>query len=110
MVSQSDYEFSNKVVLITGSLGAVGSQVLDFFTSHGATTIGTYLDHKNIDTTRSKSEAIDFIRCNTMNNADVTSLVSTITRKHSRIDILVNTVGGYIGGKCVVDLEEEQDA
>ena len=43
-----------------------------------------------------------------MNNADVTSLVSTITRKHSRIDILVNTVGGYIGGKSVVDLEEEE--
>lgn len=107
MVSQSDYEFSNKVVLITRSSGAVGSRVLDFFTSHGATTIGTYLNDKNIDTTRSKSEAIDFIRCNTMNNADVTSLVSTITRKHSRIDILVNTSGGYIGGMSVVDLVEE---
>jgi len=54
MVSQSHYEFSNKVVLITGSSGSVGSGVLDFFTSHGATTIGTYLDDKNTNTTLSK--------------------------------------------------------
>jgi FlaA1/EpsC-like NDP-sugar epimerase len=54
MASQSHYEFSNKVVLITGSSGSVGSRVLDFFTSHGATTIGTYLDDKNTNTTLSK--------------------------------------------------------
>jgi len=43
-----------------------------------------------------------------MENADVTSLVSTISKKYGRIDILVNTVGGYLGGKSVVDLEEEE--
>lgn len=101
------HDFSGKIVLITGSSGAVGSKLLDFFTSHGASTIGTYLDEKSIDITRSKSEGIDLIRCNTMENADLTSLVSTITKKHGRIDILVNTVGGYIGGKSVAQLEEK---
>lgn len=102
------HDFSGKIVLITGSSGAVGSKLLDFFTSHGASTIGTYLDEKSIDITRSKSEGIDLIRCNTMENADVSSLVSTITKKHGRIDILVNTVGGYIGGKSVAQLEEKE--
>ncbi len=102
------HDFSSKIVLITGSSGAVGSRLLEFFTSHGATTIGTYLDETKIDITRSKSGGVDLIRCNTMENADVTSLVDSITHKHGRIDVLLNTVGGYIGGKSVVDLEEEE--
>lgn len=102
------HDFSGKIVLITGSSGAVGSRLLDFFTTYGATTIGTYRDEMSIDITRSKSEGIDLFRCNTMENADVTSLVSTISKKYGRIDILVNTVGGYLGGKSVVDLEEEE--
>ena len=108
MGSQFDYDFSNKVVLITGASGAVGKSALDFFASHGATIIGTYLDEKKIDTTSSRSEAIDLIRCNITKNADVTSLVSSITKKHDRIDILVNTVGGYLGGRSVTELEEDE--
>ena len=108
MGSQFDYDFSNKVVLITGASGAVGKSALDFFASHGATIIGTYLDEKKIDTTSSRSEATDLIRCNITKNADVTSLVSSITKKHDRIDILVNTVGGYLGGRSVTELEEDE--
>jgi NAD(P)-dependent dehydrogenase (short-subunit alcohol dehydrogenase family) len=62
----------------------------------------------SIEITLSKPEGIDLFRCNTMVNDDVTSLVNTIAKKHGRIDILVNTVGGYLGGKSVVDLEEEE--
>jgi NAD(P)-dependent dehydrogenase (short-subunit alcohol dehydrogenase family) len=43
-----------------------------------------------------------------MENAEVVSLISTIAKKQGRIDILVNTVGGYLGGKSVVQLEEEE--
>lgn len=102
------YDFSDKVALITGSTGAVGSQLLDFFTSHGATTIGTYLDEKKMDITPSGSEGVDLFRCNTTIDSDVSSVVNAISRKHGRIDILVNTVGGYLGGKSVVQLEEEE--
>ena len=36
------------------------------------------------------------------------SLISTaIAKKHGRIDILVNTVGGYLGGKSVVSLRKK---
>jgi NAD(P)-dependent dehydrogenase (short-subunit alcohol dehydrogenase family) len=102
------YDFSDKVALITGSTGAVGSQLLDFFTSHGATTIGTYLGEKKMDITPSGSEGVDLFRCNTIIDSDVSSVVNAISRKHGRIDILVNTVGGYLGGKSVDKLEEEE--
>lgn len=107
-VTMTEYDFSGKIVLVTGSSGAVGSRILDFFRSRGASTSGTYLKELSIDRTRSESGPVDFYRCDTMNSADVGSLVSTITKKHGRIDILVNTVGGYIGGKSVVNLEEEE--
>ena len=42
------HDFSNKLVLITGGTGAVGSRLLDFFNSHGATTIGTYLNERRM--------------------------------------------------------------
>jgi NAD(P)-dependent dehydrogenase (short-subunit alcohol dehydrogenase family) len=102
------HDFSGRIVLITGGSGAVGSRLLNFFSSHGATTIGTYRDEMSIEITLSKPEGIDLFRCNTMVNDDVTSLINTIAKKHGRIDILVNTVGGYLGGKSVVDLEEEE--
>jgi NAD(P)-dependent dehydrogenase (short-subunit alcohol dehydrogenase family) len=102
------HDFSGKIVLITGSTGAIGSRLLDFFTSHGATTIGTYRDEMSTNITRSRSKKTDLIRCNTMENAEVVSLISTIAKKQGRIDILVNTVGGYLGGKSVVQLEEEE--
>ena len=53
------HDFSGKIVLITGGTGAVGSRLLNFFSSHGATTIGTYRDEMSIDITLSKSEGID---------------------------------------------------
>ncbi len=102
------HDFSGKIVLITGGSGAVGSRLLNFFSSSGATTIGTYRDEMSIDITLSKPEVIDLFRCNIMEDSNVTSLINTIAKKHGRIDILVNTVGGYLGGKSVVDLEEEE--
>lgn len=101
-------DFSGKIALVTGGSGAVGSTLLDFFTFHGASTVGTYLSESSLDSSRPKSGKADLYRCNTMNNAEVVSLVNTIAKKYGRIDILVNTVGGFIGGKSVVNLEEEE--
>ena len=43
------YDFSNKVVLITGGTGALGKTLTQRFISSGATTIATYLKDENIE-------------------------------------------------------------
>lgn len=103
-----EHDFSNKIALITGGTGAVGSQLLKFFASHGATTIGTYLDENKMNIISSKSQGVDFIRCNTLIDTEVSSLISNIAEKYGRIDILVNTVGGFIGGKSVFQIQEAE--
>ena len=35
-------------------------------------------------------------------------MISKVTEKYNRIDILVNVVGGYLGGKSVSELEEQE--
>ena len=35
-------------------------------------------------------------------------MISEIIEKHSSIDVLVNVVGGYLGGKSVSELEEQE--
>jgi NAD(P)-dependent dehydrogenase (short-subunit alcohol dehydrogenase family) len=100
-----EYDFSNKITLIVGGTGAVGSQLLKFFASHKATTIGTYLDKDKMKSVSSESQGSDFIRCNTLVDKELSYLISK--RKYGRIDILVNTVGGFFGGKSVIQIAEE---
>lgn len=103
-----EHDFSNKIALITGGTGALGSQLLKFFASHGATTIGTYLDESKMNIISSKSQGVDFIQCNTLIDTEVSSLISNIAEKYGRIDILVNTVGGFLGGKTVFQIQEAE--
>jgi NAD(P)-dependent dehydrogenase (short-subunit alcohol dehydrogenase family) len=101
-----EYDFSNKIALIVGGTGAVGSQLLKFFSSHEATTIGTYMDEGKMKSVRSESQGSDFIRCNTLVDTELSYLINKMVEKYRRIDILVNTVGGFLGGKSVIQIEE----
>ena len=49
------YDFSNKVVLITGGTGALGKTLTQRFISSGATTIATYLKDENIEANKGQN-------------------------------------------------------
>jgi len=103
-----EFDFSDKIALVTGGTGAVGSQLLRFFTNKGATAIGTYLDDKKMNYLSPKFQNVEFVRCNTVVDTEVSYLVDNIVRKHGRIDVLVNTVGGYLGARSVFELDENE--
>lgn len=106
------YDFSNKVVLITGGTGALGRAVVEAFTSSNAASIATYITDKEAETTKTKTKTksgtLDLIKADITKEDQVRKLVSNVVQKHSRIDVLVNVVGGYIGGKKVSELEESE--
>ena len=52
------YDFSNKVVLITGGTGALGKTLTQRFISSGATTIVTYLNDENIETKKDRIQSM----------------------------------------------------
>jgi NAD(P)-dependent dehydrogenase (short-subunit alcohol dehydrogenase family) len=101
------YDFSNKVVLITGGTGALGRAVVEAFTSSNAASIATYITDK-AENAKTIMGTLDLIKADITKEDQVRRLVSQVVQKHSRIDVLVNVVGGYIGGKNVSELEESE--
>ena len=103
------YDFSNKVVLITGGTGALGKTLTQRFIYSGATTIVTYLKDENIETNKGQNAInAQFIKADVTREEQVVRLISAVVERFGHIDILVNSVGGYLGGKSVTDLEEHE--
>jgi NAD(P)-dependent dehydrogenase (short-subunit alcohol dehydrogenase family) len=103
------YDFSNKVVLITGGSGALGKSLTQRFVSSGATTIATYLNDEKIEELKGQNTInAELIKADVTREEQVVKLISTIVERFGHIDILVNSVGGYLGGKSVTDLEEHE--
>lgn len=102
------YDFSKKVVLITGGTGALGKPVVEGFVSANAASIVTYINDKEVENTKTKIGNLELVKADITNEDQVRGLVSHVVQKHSRIDVLVNVVGGFIGGKKVLELEESE--
>ncbi len=100
------FDFSNKVVLITGGTGALGKAVVEGFTSSNAASITTYITDKDAENAQTRIGTLELIKADITMEDQVRNLVSQVVQKHRRIDVLVNVVGGYIGGKKVSELEE----
>jgi NAD(P)-dependent dehydrogenase (short-subunit alcohol dehydrogenase family) len=103
------YDFSNKVVLITGGTGALGSSVTKaFIASNAMTTISTYIIDEEMENVKSEIKAAELIKSDITKEDEVKKLVSNVIEKHGHIHILVNVIGGYLGGKSVAELEEKE--
>ena len=77
-------EFNNKVVLITGAKGGIGSALCREFSKYKAIVYQTDIQH---------SEDQNFIQGDISDEAFIRKLVKQITDKEGRIDILVNNAG-----------------
>ena len=103
------YDFSNKVVLITGGTGALGKSLTQRFVSSGATTIVTYLNDEKIEALKGQNTTnAELIKADVTREEQVVKLISDIVERFGHIDILVNSIGGYLGGKSVTDLDEHE--
>lgn len=90
------------VVLVAGGTGGLGKAVTLAFLNAGANVTVTYIKEDELAALR--TEAADrtaFLGAHAVNvtdDASVRSAVEAMVANHGRIDILVNTVGGYAGG------------
>jgi NAD(P)-dependent dehydrogenase (short-subunit alcohol dehydrogenase family) len=95
--------FNGKIVLVTGGTGGLGREVTMAFLEAGATVVVSYRvaeEFTALLAAAEKTGATTPIGA----NVDVTDaqavekFVAGIVAEHGRLDILVNTVGGYAGG------------
>jgi NAD(P)-dependent dehydrogenase (short-subunit alcohol dehydrogenase family) len=104
-----NHDFSNKIVMITGGTGALGRSITQAFIESNATVISTYVtDRETSQGNPENKSAVQLIKADVTKDEEVGKLVSDTIDNHGHIDILVNVVGGYIGGKSVTELDEKQ--
>jgi NAD(P)-dependent dehydrogenase (short-subunit alcohol dehydrogenase family) len=103
------YDFSGKVVLITGGTGALGRAVTQAFGTLNATTVVTYIIDEEREDVKAKIKTIaELVKADITKEDQAKKLVSHVIKTYDRIDVLVNVVGGYLGGKTVAELDETE--
>ncbi len=104
-------EFSEKVVLVAGGTGGLGRSVTLAFLEQGAQVAVTWRHESEFQSL--KDAAANHAARLWGFNVDVTdtlqtaALVNQIVARWNRLDVLVNTVGGYAGGTPLWELDPE---
>jgi NAD(P)-dependent dehydrogenase (short-subunit alcohol dehydrogenase family) len=101
--------FSGKVVLVAGGTGGLGRAVSLAFLQEGAQLIVADQNEQEFANLRRAAGAnaakLAVRSVNATDEAAVQQLIEGIAAEHGRLDILVNTVGGYVGGIKLWDLD-----
>ncbi|HYY72683.1 MAG TPA: SDR family NAD(P)-dependent oxidoreductase [Candidatus Bathyarchaeia archaeon] len=93
----------DKVVLITGAKGGLGSFITQRFLTAGATVIGTSRSISNEDFPHPNftSLPVDFTKSTAVRGA-----AESVIDRFARLDILVHVLGGFAGGQTVSETDD----
>src|SRR6266850_8170451 len=94
---------NNKVVLITGAKGGLGSFVTQRFLATGATVVGISRSISQADFPEANFVAlpVDFTKAGAVRAA-----VESIVSRFGRLDALVHLLGGFAGGQTVAETDD----
>ncbi len=95
--------FHDKIVLVAGGTGGLGREVTMAFLEAGATLVVTYRVAEEFAALASAAQRIGAVppagvSLDVTDAEAVEKAIAEIVAKHGRLDVLVNTVGGYAGG------------
>ncbi len=97
------------VTVIAGGTGGLGRAVSQAFLAAGATVIATYRKPQEYaDLLRSvagDASRLSGSQVDVTDDAAAGELITRVLEKHGRLDALVNTVGGYDGGRKLWDID-----
>lgn len=100
-------DLKNKVILITGAAGNLGTAAIYFFAQAGAQL--ALLDVKKAHFERLEA-MIDpewlLIEADITDSAAVAAALDQVIARFGRVDVLVNIAGGYSGGKPIWETDE----
>lgn len=90
----------NKIALVTGGTGGLGSVVCKRLLDEGCMVYATVREQSN----KRPPDGVRPLVVDVTNEEDIARCFSTIMKEKGRLDILVNTVGGYIPRAPVKEL------
>jgi NAD(P)-dependent dehydrogenase (short-subunit alcohol dehydrogenase family) len=92
-----------KVVLVTGANGGLGTHVTQAFLDVGATVVGIA---RKIQQTEFESPAFTALPAEISTAAGAKAMVESMLAKLGRVDVVVHTVGGFAGGTSVAETDD----
>src|SRR5258707_76110 len=95
-------KFHEKVILVAGGTGGLGRAVSLAFLAEGAKVVVTYRKQEALEALKVAADAgaarLAGFGVDVTEEAAVRQLVDKVLAQDDRLDVLVNTVGGYAGG------------
>jgi NAD(P)-dependent dehydrogenase (short-subunit alcohol dehydrogenase family) len=90
-------EFMSKTIFVAGGTGGLGRAVTSAFAEEAANVFVTYRNSKEFESLTPSANLQGF-QLDVTDPQAVENAVRQIVAKHGQIDVLVNAVGGYVGG------------
>jgi NAD(P)-dependent dehydrogenase (short-subunit alcohol dehydrogenase family) len=102
---------AGQVVVVTGGTGYLGSSVCKAFAEAGAEVVAVYLLDREIawfeKTLGSVSKSATLSKADVTKAGEMDRVVKKVLARFKRIDVLVNTVGGYMAGAVAETTEDD---
>jgi 3-oxoacyl-[acyl-carrier protein] reductase len=106
------FDFSNQVAVITGAALGIGKRSAERFAESGAKVFLVDIDKKGgaaaAQEIRGRGGDATFVECDVTDAASVKRAFDTVMSKAGRIDILVNSAGGFHLQLAIIDTPEEE--
>jgi NAD(P)-dependent dehydrogenase (short-subunit alcohol dehydrogenase family) len=93
----------NKIVLVTGADGGLGTQVTRALRDSGATVIGV---SRNIQQSSTDTPSFIALAADLSSAENAKGAVDGIASRFGRLDVLAHLVGGFAGGKTIAETDD----
>lgn len=102
----------NRNVLITGGTGILGSAVTKAYLEKDDNVAVTYLFDDEVERFKQHNpeicDDVTFLFANVTEEEEVQKTIETFLNQFGHLDVLVNIVGGFVGGIPAAELEEDR--
>lgn len=94
---------NERIVLITGAKGGLGTFVTQRFLGTGATVIGASrsIAQEDFPAANFAAQSVDFTKV-----SDVNKLLTWVIERYGRLDVLVHVLGAFAGGTSVAETDD----
>jgi NAD(P)-dependent dehydrogenase (short-subunit alcohol dehydrogenase family) len=106
---QAQFDFSDRVALVTGATGALGSAVAEALRDAGATVAAAdVVAPDDDDALLDPSGDVHFYEADFTDEAQVADVVESVVDDHGRLDYLANVAGTWRGGSPLDETDADE--
>lgn len=101
------WDFSDRVVVITGSAIGMGAAAVAAFSRAGAVVYGLDIDDERGAAVAAESGST-YRHCDVASSAEVRAMFADIEAEHGRLDVLINNAGGFWEQHTTESISDEE--